>query len=1005
MNEFIKVAAKKPEAKRENRASQTQKTGPSQSISSPVEQILFLQRTIGNQAVGRLIKSGALQAKLRIGQPGDKYEQEADRVAEQVMRMPEPQVLNETKVSNPARNNAIQRKCPGCKKGTKIEKEEEEEKIQKKEASGSTPEVTPELESSISAIRRGGQPLSESMRAFYEPRFDADFSNVNIHTGTDAIEMNKGLEAQAFTHGSDIYFNEGKYDPESSSGKHLLAHELAHTLQQGSGPVEREAEAVAHTVIESSVADRPTPVLRWLSASKIRDPLIARQSADASSLPLTPDTAAAADAIRHALGSGKGSEVMKLDDAALATTNPTQRAGLVKILTDQLWTSKADEQATMKLIRLKGEHMAVLAQLDALGYRQKLLDSIDDDAMHKELEGLFGSAPTAGTGPVAAALASRTSEDVQKIPYPDLKAANKQQRIALLQIMLDLSSSNAAEEGRILDILESSYSDIKPVIADVKALGLKQRLFDHIDNDVQKQRLTTLLKPLGDPELDADLVVFNRSFFGNVVEGVKKGFNSAVENFSIGALVMGMLQPIIHPIDTVSKHIDDAVQVIKMPSVDGVIALLRDIFGTLGMWLLVAAGVVALVGLAVSAGVITLPAGIAIEGVAAALLTAATWCGVAFIVLTIIKLLLDTGEAGAATTAQEHETESKEIGEGMTALAVIAVLAGLLKGLGRIVKGLRGAADDPAKADPDALKKQAADAKDSQSKATDEANRLKDAAEKKESRGSKEKPGFKKGVYEAADPANTPKEWKFTDKPVWEEGDVRFAETEFEAPSPKEGAPRPIGMGKRAVNTKTGALELHEINVPREAGWIETESPVVEGKGTRTAAYVTMRLMRILGIAAGSLKSIVVRNIWNLRAVLELRQLEAQGIPRNRAVLETNSVTSQETALTQSGHRISGAKVTGGRWATLKELLDYWETKRETLKEADPEIAKQHDKILKDFGLSREQATSQKFFWDYDIEISLEAAEGGAPTPKGTGIPPIIPVLPKADSEDEEGTK
>ena len=143
MSERVQAAAKKPEAKRENKVSQMQKTDLSQSISSPVEQILFLQRTIGNQAVGRLIKSGALQAKLKIGQPGDIYEQEADRVAEQVMRIAEPQVSNETKVSNPAQNNPIQRKCPGCNKGTKIVKEEEEEKLQKKEASGSTPECHP----------------------------------------------------------------------------------------------------------------------------------------------------------------------------------------------------------------------------------------------------------------------------------------------------------------------------------------------------------------------------------------------------------------------------------------------------------------------------------------------------------------------------------------------------------------------------------------------------------------------------------------------------------------------------------------------------------------------------------------------------------------------------------------------------------------------------------------------------------------------------------------------
>lgn len=140
MDKILKASAKKPESKRENKVSQLQKTG--RSISSPVDQILFLQSTIGNQAVGKLIKSGALQAKLKIGQPGDIYEQEADRMAERVMRMPEPQVSKKTDISNPARNNSIQRKCPGCNKGTKIAKEEDE-KLQKKEASGSTPEATP----------------------------------------------------------------------------------------------------------------------------------------------------------------------------------------------------------------------------------------------------------------------------------------------------------------------------------------------------------------------------------------------------------------------------------------------------------------------------------------------------------------------------------------------------------------------------------------------------------------------------------------------------------------------------------------------------------------------------------------------------------------------------------------------------------------------------------------------------------------------------------------------
>ena len=124
MNERISIADKKPEAKSQNLVPQIRrKTESSQSMNSPVDRILFLQRTIGNQAVGKLIKSGALQAKLRIGQPRDIYEQEADRVAEQVMRMPD--------VSE-AKDIRIQRKCPKCLRRL-LGKDKKDEKLQAKE--------------------------------------------------------------------------------------------------------------------------------------------------------------------------------------------------------------------------------------------------------------------------------------------------------------------------------------------------------------------------------------------------------------------------------------------------------------------------------------------------------------------------------------------------------------------------------------------------------------------------------------------------------------------------------------------------------------------------------------------------------------------------------------------------------------------------------------------------------------------------------------------------------
>ncbi|WP_440956049.1 eCIS core domain-containing protein [Methanosarcina sp. Mfa9] len=227
MESACKVHAKTQNDKSVNSISQSRNNG-CRSVNSPAEKIMFLQRTAGNQAVQRLIKSGALQAKLRVGQPNDIYEQEADRVAEQVMSMPEPQAASSGTLS-------IQRTCPGCEE-EKLrrqpikEEEEKEELLQTKEISGQNAETTPGLESRINAIRGGGQPLAESERSFFEPRFGYDFSQVRVHIDEQAAQA---VNARAFTVGNDIVFEAGQYVPGTTAGRQLLAHELTHTVQQG----------------------------------------------------------------------------------------------------------------------------------------------------------------------------------------------------------------------------------------------------------------------------------------------------------------------------------------------------------------------------------------------------------------------------------------------------------------------------------------------------------------------------------------------------------------------------------------------------------------------------------------------------------------------------------------------------------------------------------------------------------------------------------------------------
>jgi hypothetical protein len=156
------------------------------------------------------------QAKLEIGRPGDIYEQEADRVAERVMRMPE--------------NNILRRKCASCSK------DDDEEMLQAKELAGKPPPIAKSDMPSI--VRRGlsspGHPLDPATRAFMEPRLGHDFGHVRVHTDAKAAESARAIGASAFTVGSDVVFAAGEYAPQARAGQEIIAHELTHVVQQAS---------------------------------------------------------------------------------------------------------------------------------------------------------------------------------------------------------------------------------------------------------------------------------------------------------------------------------------------------------------------------------------------------------------------------------------------------------------------------------------------------------------------------------------------------------------------------------------------------------------------------------------------------------------------------------------------------------------------------------------------------------------------------------------------------
>lgn len=183
-----------------------------------------------------ILHSTGAQAKLNIGQPNDKYEREADRVSDRVMSMPDPKLQRQP--VNEEEEETVQSK-PLADQITPLMQrqeespEEEEETVQAKGDSAAPSTASSSVESGINSIRGNGQPLAVSTRAFFEPRFGANFSGVRVHTDSNANNLTRSVYAKAFTFGNNIVFGSGHYSPATTEGKRLMSHELTHVVQQG----------------------------------------------------------------------------------------------------------------------------------------------------------------------------------------------------------------------------------------------------------------------------------------------------------------------------------------------------------------------------------------------------------------------------------------------------------------------------------------------------------------------------------------------------------------------------------------------------------------------------------------------------------------------------------------------------------------------------------------------------------------------------------------------------
>jgi len=275
LREMIEMKETATKAMNEGTSHQIHRTGPGRdrmlsskrvSLSSGAARPL-LRHSCSSSLSSLSPKLAGLQAKLVVGPADDEYEREADRVAEQAVSMPQ---------------TPVQRACPSCQEDEPVQREplstritpliqrqkaeeEDEKKLQaspmiqrqigeeeEEEKIQTAPEMAgskggpagPELEQSLEQARGGGRPLAESFRGRMESAFGADFSSVRIHADEPADRLSRSIQARAFTRGHDIFLRQGEYQPASTEGQRLLAHELTHVVQQNEAKILRKRTTI-----------------------------------------------------------------------------------------------------------------------------------------------------------------------------------------------------------------------------------------------------------------------------------------------------------------------------------------------------------------------------------------------------------------------------------------------------------------------------------------------------------------------------------------------------------------------------------------------------------------------------------------------------------------------------------------------------------------------------------------------------------------------------------------
>jgi len=439
---------------------------------------------------------------LKVSQPNDPAEIEADQIADEVMRMPVGEATQQKNgsglagIQNQIAVPSIHRKCSACE-------EDDEAKIQRKPLSsvGGVPLQSPAHVHS--AINSGGRPLDAETRNFFEPRFGYDLGSVRIHTGDRAEQSANAIVAKAYTLGSNLVFGSGEYQPHSESGRRLIAHELAHIMQQGTGKIQELQRQQAE---ESATEDRSAPSRSTvISEAEVCPPSEGMTCTPATNSPDAVTNSIAFSQNEHMLNRRQQEEI----EAAAASWNDAGRLGTVRI--DGYASAEGECSYNWELSCRRAQSVATVLEhpADSLG-----VPSVSIELFAHGEGNEFGSAlPENRKATISMPVASMPVAPPPSLPAPDIdEDPCSEEHGTEARIAID-NAYHAIRRTvhRINSDYEGTEDDIRYYFGESYDRGAISLRFGELLSFLRERVILSCADPSSDPECRPDVLAYCHS--------------------------------------------------------------------------------------------------------------------------------------------------------------------------------------------------------------------------------------------------------------------------------------------------------------------------------------------------------------------------------------------------------------------------------------------------------------------------------------------------------------